>query len=130
MRITNNNVVEECLSRIDMLQTMIKHVEEARDFVNSFSYYDNKVDCGNLRSRLIDKEIDEWRNLAMWGLTLEPDEQDRIKGAVYQRFLSENTSISHWLNNGITPSSWFAEDEEKFREMALNAFKPRPIKGS
>jgi hypothetical protein len=60
----------------------------------------------------------------MWGLTLTQEEQDRIKAAAHERFLSKRMSVAHWLNDGVTPGQWVEADEVEFRKMAAKAFSP------
>jgi hypothetical protein len=69
---------------------------------------------------LIEQELELWRNLFMWAMTLPQKEIDRIKAAAYERFL-DKFSVSHWLGD---PTSWSQATEDEFREMARKAFKP------
>ena len=124
MKITNKKVIEECMVRIKTAQEHISAVEMAGYFIRDVRRYRN-VEYGNIRDLLIEIELDEWRNLAAWGLTLDDAERDRVKAAVYQRFLRDGMNVSKWLNDGIEPSTWLAADEEKFRAMAKKAFGPK-----
>jgi len=58
-------------------------------------------------------------------LTLDREEQDRIKAAVYDRFLRDGMSVATWMNNGTSPGSWLSCNEDAFREMAKAAFAPK-----
>ena len=93
MKITNKKVIEECMVRIKTAQAHISAVEMAGYFIRDVRTYRN-VEYGNIRDLLIEIELDEWRNLAAWGLTLDDAERDRVKAAVYQRFLRDGMNVS------------------------------------
>lgn len=123
MKLTNKDMVMQCMQRIESIQ----HAVEMLDQVNRLLYDEcrhQQIDEGNLRTLLINKELNEWRNVAMWGLTLDDAERDRIKLAVHARFLRKDMAVAHWLNNGVAPSSYMQADEDAFREMARKAFAP------
>jgi len=113
MKITNKKVVEECMIRIKTAQEHISAVEMAGYFIRDVRRYRN-VEYGNIREFL-----------TAWGLTLDDAERDRVKAAVYQRFLRDGMSVGKWLGNGIEPSQWLVSDEEEFRAMAKEAFGPK-----
>lgn len=121
MKITNRKIVEEALVRIEELHQHIQNVENAQWYLRHRKPH-VAIDSGRLRSDLIAEELDEWRNVFMWALTLTTDEQERIKAAAHSRFLRDGTCVAHWLNNGIAPSGWLTADEDRFREMARKAF--------
>ena len=124
MNITNKQVVEECMARIEQLQEHIKAIEAAAWCLRARKRWVD-VDYGNIHDLLISDELEEWRNLALWGLTLDDVERDRVKAAAHQRFLRDGMSVGTYLNNGIEPSKWLVSDEEDFREMAKKAFGPK-----
>lgn len=122
MKITNRQLVEQALVRIEQLHEHITAVDSARYIAERHS--DGKALGIDLRHALIERELDEWRNVFLWALTLEPAEQERIKAAAHERFLSDNQSVAHWFNDGDTPSMWLDADEKQFRAMARKAFGP------
>ena len=83
---------------------------------------DYKQGDGKVFSDLMKWELDEWRNLSMWGLTGDQKTQDKIKSAVHERFLSDKMHVADWFHNGESPSSWKVSTEEEFRAMARKAF--------
>ena len=123
MNLTNQDMVLQCMQRIESIQHAIGMLEQINRLIWDYHRH-QEIDEGNIRRILMDKEIAEWRNLCMWGLTVSDDERDRIKLAVHERFLRKEMSVSHWWNNGVTPSSYLSADEEQFREMARKAFAP------
>ena len=131
MRLTSRSVVEQSLVRLEIVQAHIRAVDAAREYALSVTpSWRGPADTGTLRARLIDLEIDEWRKLCLWGLTLSDEERDRIKAAAYQRFLSPGGSMADWLSpDGAMPGAWLAADEEAFREMARKAFAPAAAAG-
>lgn len=126
IKISNKNLIFECMKRIELLQHYIKEIDEAASYISNRKFgYSFKLDYGNIRSALIDMELEEWRNLCMWGLTVDKDTKDRIKAAVYDRSLRDGISVSHWLNDGVEPGTWLTADEKEFRKMAKELFKPK-----
>jgi hypothetical protein len=123
MKLTNKKLVLEIMERIELIQQHIKNLEQAASYAVSRRRYEN-VDYGNLRNALVDEELHEWRNLFMWGLTLDKEEQERIKAAAFQRFLRDGMHVANWLNDGVSPSSWLVEEEQEFRKMAKKVFGP------
>lgn len=125
MKFNNKKMVEECMIRIEMISKKIDELDSIVSFLYGRKYRGWNAELGNLRSTLIEEELNEWRNLFLWGLTLDNEERDRIKAAAYNRFLSDRMTVSHWFNNGISPSTWLVSDDEEFRKMAKEAFKPK-----
>lgn len=123
MKLTNSTAVRECMERIEMFQTHIKHIDHAATVIHQ-RMMQKTIDYGNVRSLMIELELQEWRNLAMWGLTVSDEERDRIKAAVHQRFLRDDMNVATWLNGGFNPSGWLVADEKAFRAMARKAFSP------
>jgi hypothetical protein len=111
----------EALERIEYIQELINSYGEIKSFLNNNR---GNVNCGDIFITLVERELDEWRALLMWGLVIDQPTRDRIKAAAHNRFLSNKISVSHWMNNGIKPSAWLVEDEEQFRKMVAEAFKP------
>lgn len=126
MKITNKQVVEECMVRIEQLQAHIKAIEAAAWCLRARKRWVD-VNYGNIHDLLISEELEEWRNLALWGLTLDDAERDRVKAAAHQRFLRDGMSVGTYLNNGIEPSQWLVADNEAFRQMAKRAFGPKDV---
>jgi nicotinic acid phosphoribosyltransferase len=124
MKISNKKLVEECLERIELLQLHIAAVDSAKAHLSRLKQWQGvRVDSGNLRSELIDSELDEWRKLFMWCLTIEDETRDRIKAAAYQRFLDQRNNVSQWLNpDGVVAGSWLKADEDEFRIMVSKLF--------
>jgi hypothetical protein len=120
--VKNKELVEKLLEQIEFIQ------EEVRAFdaiVSNLEYDtrfgDGKLDTGNIRSVLLDQELELWRKVFMWAMTIPPKDMDRIKAAAYERFLGEKMCVSPWIGN---PTSWSQATEDEFREMARKAFKP------
>ena len=127
MKLTNKQMVEEAMERIELLQLHVNAVEAAaRCLQHRRSYRGETITYGNLRDTLFEEEMKEWRNLCMWGLTLDDDERDRVKAAAHQRFLADGTHVANWFNRGVTPGSWLSADEAEFRAMAKKSFGPTP----
>lgn len=111
----NERMADETLVRIETIQQHIQAVENAQSIVQGASYGHAPNYAKDLLDALYKKELDEWRNLFLWAITLPRKRRERIKAMAYERFLSERFSVCHWLNNGVTPSSWSAMEEEAFR---------------
>lgn len=124
MKFTNKQMVEESLVRISHIQEHIKSVDAAVSFLRNRKRHD-EFNTGETRGRLFEAELDEWRNLFMWAITLDGEEKERIKAAAYERFLKDGIHVAHWFNNGVSPGSWLSSDETQFRDMARKAFAPK-----
>jgi hypothetical protein len=124
MKLTNKKVVEQALARIDIIREKQEWVYQALSLLRARTPR-TKPDAGNIMQLLHEAELDEWRNVGMWGLTLDQAEQDRLKAAFHDHFMGKNKHVAYWLNDGISPTTWFAADEEEFRKMAREAFSPK-----
>lgn len=68
-------------------------------------------------------ELSAYREVFMLALGLPPDQQEEIRKMAYQRFLSEQSSISHMLaHNGLDPLTWGKEEEKELREILEKEF--------
>jgi hypothetical protein len=123
MKITNKQIVEESMVRIEQLQLHIAAIDAAVRCLSE-RRKNFQIDFGNLRDALYYEEMNEWREMFMWGLTLSDDDRDRIKMAAHQRFLRDGMYAAKWFNNGRTPGSWLSADEAEFRAMVKSVFSP------
>lgn len=111
----------EALKRIEVLHAHLAAVQAAAFHVRSRTMH-KKVDTGTLESDLIAAELDEWRNVFMFGLVVDAKTRKRVKAAAHARFLREGMAVSHWFNDGVPASSWLSSTEKEFREMTKKAF--------
>lgn len=125
MKLTNKEIVSQCMERVKCWQHHCAAIDAACYALNNDKRHVS-VETGNLRDLVIQRELDAWRDLAMWGLTLDKDERDRIKAAVHERFLRDGMNVAKWFSNGRDPGSWLAADDEEFRAMAREYFAPKP----
>ena len=124
MKLTNKSIAVGCLERIEVLQEHVRRVNDAVHYIRSLDRR-TEIDHGDIINKLYEEEMVEWRKLAMWGLTLDDADRDRIKAAVHHRFLRDGVSVADWINGGVTPGWWLKSDEEEFRAMAKKAFSPK-----
>lgn len=83
----------------------------------------SEINEGNLYQTLIRLELDQWRNLFMFGMTLDDEEKERIQAAGVARFLSDGMYVGHYITNRHgDPTSYWTADEKEFREMVKNTF--------
>ncbi len=122
-------VIEEILGRIEELQVHTKNLNAALRHVNLRNHNRGSGAMESaLRNELYRLELEEWRNLFMWGMVVDEAARDRIKAAAYERFLGDRIAVTHWLEpSGISPGMWYSADEEAFRDMAREAFAPRTV---
>lgn len=126
MEITNRTVVEECLERIELWQEHYRAVNAALYRAREkYAHRGGEVDSGNLLHEIMQQELDEWRGLFLWTITLDDAERDRIKAAAHRRFLADGLHVAHWFHDGVSPGQWLCSDEEEFRAMARAAFGPK-----
>lgn len=116
--------LEETMGRImqirEMQEAYMTCVSALRRKDRDYQHGDSKV-----FNDLSKWELDEWRNLLLWGIVCDQPTQDRVRAAAHERFLSDRHSVAEWLNDGIRPGKWLTADEEEFRRMAKEAFAPK-----
>lgn len=127
MKFTQRKVAEQLLAQIELIQMHVQNIDNATYCLNQETSSNTNVNLGNLRSLLMQKEMDAWRSLFMWSLTLNNEEQDRIKAAAHERFLKGDKTVSAFLEHCM-PGRWIVADKEEFREMARKAFAPKEDK--
>lgn len=123
MKFTNKQMVEECMTRIEHIQDHQRSVDGAAYFIRQGNRQ-LTVDFGNIRGELVKAELDEWRKLFMWAMTLDDADRDRIKAAGHARFLADKMHVADWINDGVSPGMWSVADENEFRVMAKKHFAP------
>jgi hypothetical protein len=107
--------------RIEKIRIHQENVINASQLVRAKTM-DGKVDCGQLLDKLYKEELDEWRNLMLFGLVADNETRDRCKAAAYDRFLQDRMHVAHYFSGGGTPARWLASDEAEFRQMARDLF--------
>ena len=113
---------------LEGIMTRIMHIREMQEgylaCTSALQRRDRwyKQGDGKVLNDLMKWELDEWRNLSMWGLTVDQKTQDAIKKAVHERFLSDKMEVASWFHNGDSPASWKVSTESEFRAMAKKAF--------
>ena len=117
----NKEIVTKLLEKIELVQEMIRSIDAITCMLSGSDFRHRKPDRGNLRELLVEEELECWRNIFMWAMTLGEKERDRIKAAAHERFLGKQMSVGYWLGNA---SSWTKASEDEFREMARKAFAP------
>jgi len=127
MKFTNKKMTEEAMVRIEQIQSHIAAIDAAARFIRMHCGRHIDVDYGSIREQLITAELDEWRNLFLWAITLDDAVRDRIKAAAHQRFLADGMHVADWMNGGVSPGSWLSADEDEFREMAKSAFGAKAV---
>lgn len=115
-------MLEEALHRIEYIHELL----EAYGLIKSFLTKEGRdlVNCGEIFEKLVERELNEWRGVFMWGLVVDNETRQRVKAMAHERFLSNRMSVSRWMNDGIQPSKWLVADEEEFRTMVAEAFNP------
>ncbi len=116
-------VVKNLMVQIEIAQTHIRNLDSILHYLSSVSPGE-KLNIGDVRSRLIARELSLWQDICMWGLTLDNDARDRIKAAAYDRMLKDKAVCSYLSEDGTTPGRWLSSDAAEFREMARKAFAP------
>lgn len=120
----SNDIIENVLSRIETLKEHQQAIHSVCVTIRNLKHPRYEIDTGTLLETLRDLELDEWRNLFMWSLTVDDKTRDRIKAMGHQEFLSAGHSVAYLFNDGVMPGKWLVADEEEFREMARKAFAP------
>lgn len=123
MKLNRTDMIEHISAKIQAIHEHTTAVHAAIRCANPPPYAQN-VGADQLITALYRLELEEWRRLFMWGLTLSVAEQARIKAAAHDRFLSDQRSASEWFAM-CQSGQWLAADEEQFMEMARVAFAPK-----
>ena len=125
MKFTSKKMVEQALENIRTLAEHQKAVQAALYRVRDMSprHASSEINEGNLYQTLIRLELDQWRDLFMFGMTLDDEEKERIQAAGVARFLSDGMYVGHYITNRHgDPTSYWTADEKEFREMVKNTF--------
>lgn len=122
---TNMDMVRQIWEQIDLLQYHYNAVQSAMFHIQTMHGPDcQKTFSSDLLDALNRKELDAWRTLFMFALTLPQKERDRVKAAAYEKFLNKHTSVASYMNNFHGASSWACEEEEEFRANVEKLFAP------
>lgn len=127
MKLTNKDIVQRSLEKISYLQEATEaHYAALRVAQRLRQGIADPVNPGNIGTVLIQAELDEWRGLFMWGLTLTDAEREPIKAMAHARFMDDRASVSEWLTGNLgRVDSWLESDEAAFRDLARRHFEPR-----
>lgn len=121
---SKKQMLEEAMARIcyvrELQQAYLACTTALQRRNREYKVGDNKVYYD-----LMQWELAEWRGLLMWALVADQDTQDRIKAAAHERFLSDRMEVASWFHDGVHPGRYLSADEEEFRRMAKEAFKPK-----
>lgn len=120
---TNKDIVFDFLTKIEAIQHYVSDVETASRFLHNLGAVSEDFRC-DLRSALIEHELRAWRDVFMFGITLDAPERERIKAAAYDRFLAPKYSVVQWMNSGVMPAQWLTADEKAFRAYVDQLFNP------
>ena len=124
MKLSNKDIIEKRLAEIEAVGQHIKAVESAASYAYRAKHpHRPAIDCTALLSALHERELSLWRDVFMFGLTLDSEEQDRIKAAGYERFLSARMHVAEYHTPGV--SSYLTADDDEFRAMCAKLFAPK-----
>jgi hypothetical protein len=121
----NKELVIQLMEKIETTRNHYQAIHSAMYFARNNGYYSDTVFSADLTRALVDIELGLWRQVFMFGMTLNDKEQERIKAAAYQRFLADGISVKDYLPGGANAGSWLVSDEEEFREMCKKLFVPK-----
>lgn len=126
---TNMDMVRQIWEQIDLLQYHYNAVQSAMFHIQTMHGPDcQKTFSSDLLDALNRKELDAWRTLFMFALTLPQKERDRVKAAAYEKFLNKHISVASYMNSFHGASSWACEEEEEFRANVEKLFAPEKEK--
>ncbi len=123
IKLTNKDVVVQCMETIEQCQEHVNALHGAGYFIRDHLSHETHGDSV-YHDLLMRIELEQWRKLFMWALTIDSDTKDRIKAAAHERFLFDRMCVDQYFSNGRTPSAWLAADEDEFRRMAREMFAP------
>lgn len=117
----NKELVLKLMKEIEIVRNHYSAVMRAMGYATD-GIYCNKAFSDDLLNALNHKELELWRKVFMFGLTLPATDQERIKAAAYEEFLAPNRSVREYITSG---HQWLVSEEEEFREMARKLFMPQ-----
>ena len=117
----NKDLVLKLMKEIEIARKHYSAVQRAMGYATDGIYY-NTTFSDDLLNALNHRELELWRQVFMFGLTLPAADQERIKAAAYEEFLSPDRSVREYITSG---HQWLVSEEEEFREMARKLFAPR-----
>lgn len=119
---TTKELIKRELSLIEMVQMHRNNVRNAFYFIQQ-RHGRESLDVGNITKELYRIELDHWRSLFMWALTVSKKDRAEIKARAYARFLNDGMHVANYFSeDGNTPGMWSAETEEDFRALCKEAF--------
>jgi len=123
----NKEIVQQLLEQIEVVRQHYDAVQGALYYIRTIKRGTDKSSLypDELLTALVTEELELWRRVFMFGLTLPDDERDRIKAAAYEWFLSDQMSVAYYLFGGENAGKWFVKDEEEFRAMCKEIFAPK-----
>lgn len=127
MQLTKEHQVEKVFEEIAQVQAHIQMLDDVIHFCGRIAntWEHSELGAASLRAWLFEKETSLWRDLAMWGLTVDKPLQDRVKAAVHDRYFNKTVSVANYMSDfGLPASRWLQADEEEFKKMVAEAFKP------
>lgn len=120
MRIAQRKVVLDALTNIRQLEEHWEAVHAALHRARGGGYERASVEADDLLRKLMERQLDEFRKLFMWAITLTDEEQALIKRVAHERFLKDGISVADYLAPWGGPI--LVKAEEEFREMCREAF--------
>lgn len=116
----NKELVLKLMKEIEITSNHYGAVLKAMDHARIGSYRQTTF-SDDLLNALRQKELELWRQVFMFGLTLPAADQERIKAAAYEEFLAPDVSVREYITSG---HQWLVSEDEEFREMARKLFSP------
>ena len=127
---TKRDLLDMNVKKIEQAQQYLSALGEISSFIQRYKLGYASIDFGSLRTQLFEVEQGAWQDLAMFALISTDKDRERVRAAMYARFLREDMSVAHWLNGGTEPRKWMTADVEELRTMFLNEFSPTENDGS
>jgi len=126
VKIDSQSILRQALQKIELIQEAYRHVEDARYLVRNEVYNRNEnTNVGlDLRSALIEMELDAWRNMFLMSLSLPEKLLKRIRMAAHDRFHGIGKNMSSWISTtGFGPSHWLDAAPEEIEETVAKWLK-------
>jgi len=127
---TKRELLDMNVNKIERSQQYLSALGEIATFIQAHIHGNPGIEFGSLRAQLLAVEQSAWQDLAMFALISNGKDRERVRAAMYSRFLREKVSIAEWLNGGVSPSRWFTAEAKELRQMFLEEFAPTENDGS
>ena len=104
MELTRQDLVARQLQQVEFWRHHQRNVESAMCALRRERRGADVGGLVRLLAELYKRELDAWRGLCMWGLSLDDKERAEVRAKAFARFLRDDYAVMHYLSDdGSSP---------------------------